>query len=517
MYRISQIKLQLNEDKSKLPIKIENLLRRNLGISDLMIDHYEIVKESLDSRKKDQIKRVYTVDFSAVSKRNPKKHLKLEANDKLHLSLAKSRDYESVKLNKSIDTRPVVVGFGPAGIFAALTLARGGARPIVLERGEDALSRSKSVRKFWDEGVLNPESNVQFGEGGAGTFSDGKLTTGIKDPRIYRVLRDFVWAGAKESILYEQKPHLGTDLLVNLVVKLRKEIERLGGEVRFNSKLEAFEREGDKWALKVNGEKILTDDLILAIGHSARDTFQVLKESGISMEQKPFSIGFRIEHPQDLIDIAQYGKTARELGLPVASYKLSCHLDNGRGVYSFCMCPGGEIIDASSVDGYKVVNGMSNSARDSGKANSAILCDVKSSDFESEDVLAGVRFQEKYEKMAYEYGKGKVPVSNYGEFKMGKGPVAMSLPAFAKDSINMAMPEFAKKIKGFDGDQVLIKGIESRSSSPVRILRNELCESINIPGIYPCGEGAGYAGGIMSAAVDGIRVAESVINKYNNK
>ncbi|MCQ2550869.1 MAG: NAD(FAD)-utilizing dehydrogenase [Clostridia bacterium] len=499
MYRISEIKLNIDEPKDRVREKIEKKIR-------CKVLDYTIVKESLDSRNKDKIMWVYTVDFTADRRLNLEEAPNMEYVFPIH---------GSEKLNH----RPVVIGFGPCGMLCALVLAQEGYMPIVYERGQSQEERVKSVEEFLKTGKLNPESNVQFGEGGAGTFSDGKLTTGIKDKRIRKVLREFVNFGAPEEILYKQKPHVGTDILRNVVKGIREEIIRLGGEVNFNSKLEDIcFSDGKLTGIVVSGKRIETDVLVLAIGHSARDTFRMLKGK-LDMEQKPFSMGFRIEHPQDLIDIAQYGKPARELGLPAADYKLSCHTSKGRGVYTFCMCPGGHIICAASSEGMTLTNGMSYSDRASGRANSALLCDVRPEDFESVDPLSGVEFQEKYERLAFVNG-GKnyaMPKTTLGEFVSGKeNPVTNSLPNFVVDNIIEAVPMLGRKLKGFDSPDALVVGVESRSSSPVRILRDQGLQT-KIKGIYPGGEGAGYAGGITSSACDGIRIAEQIISKYGGE
>ena len=558
MYRIHQIKLRPGEDKEKLPEKI----LKKLGRSDLMIQNWKIARESIDARDKNNIFLVYSVDFTAVFKKNPNKKARLASNSKIKLEMAPSQAYRlpipgegaaameeetaaaegaaameeetaaGITGTPRLRNRPVIVGFGPAGMFAALILAQAGYAPIVLERGQSVGKRTESVRKFWEEGVLNPQSNVQFGEGGAGTFSDGKLTTGIKDVRIAKVLTELVRAGAPEDILYKQKPHVGTDILRRVVKSVREEIIRLGGDVRFNTQAIGLVTEGEMLrGLKLasvdesgnyTAEEILPCDIaVFAIGHSARDTFRMLHASGIQMKPKPFSIGFRIEHPQDLIDRAQYGAPARSLGLPPAEYKLNHRCENGRGVYTFCMCPGGEVVVASSQIGGVVTNGMSYRDRGSGTANSALLCDVRVSDFESEDVLAGVEFQEKHERLAFENGGGgyRAPKASWGALRDGKAPaVENSLPDFAMQAFREAMPHLGRKLKGFDDENAAVTAVETRSSSPVRFSRDENHEGClgerTLHGFYPCGEGAGYAGGITSAAVDGIRVAESVIRRF---
>ena len=777
MYRIHQIKLKLGESTDCLPQKILKLI----GNRELLISEWHIVKESIDARDKKHIRLVYSVDFTAVYKKNPKKQARLAANPKLKLEEAPNLAYvpavyegemcaaedenraeepstprsfrenrsgikenenraeellppaqqnakseqklqqdraeeplpparqnakpeRKLQQDKNLPTsqtetpqprsgmpeplpsarvlrdRPIIVGFGPAGMFAALILAQAGLRPLVLERGQEVDARTASVERFWREGTLNEQSNVQFGEGGAGTFSDGKLTTGIKDVRIRKVLEEFVAAGAPKEIIYKQKPHIGTDVLRLVVKNIREEIKRLGGEVRFNTLVEDLRVEDGRVSgvicaqdgaetdhesgaqpqeqncgalvpklaqnsedsrgarafqdtqLPANGRGDLAPKLaqnsedsrgahafqdtqppangggdlapqnaqksengcgiptrclpcqtvIFAMGHSARDTFRRLRARGIAMSQKPFSVGVRIEHPQDMIDIAQYGAPGRELGLPPADYKLSWRCENGRGVYTFCMCPGGKVVIASSQAGGVVTNGMSYHDRASGIANSALLCDVRTSDFGSDDVLAGVIFQEKLEHQAFLAGGSSYapPRCTWGELRNGQAPqVESCLPNFAVAALREAMPHLGRKLQGFDNPDAMVTAVETRSSSPVRFARNADYEgacsavagtarskfagtphyaadavmldasthetgiSTNAPhhpadaapcdnsmptvgnetepadgktliGFYPCGEGAGYAGGIMSAAVDGIRVAETIIRKW---
>ena len=747
MYRIHQIKLKLGESTDCLPQKILKLI----GNRELLISEWHIVKESIDARDKKHIRLVYSVDFTAVYKKNPKKQARLAANPKLKLEEAPNLAYvpavyegetcasedenrveepstprsfrenrsgikenenraeeplpparqalkperklqqdraeepllparqnakpeRKLQQDKNLPTsqtetpqprsgmpeplpsarvlrdRPIIVGFGPAGMFAALILAQAGLRPLVLERGQEVDARTASVERFWREGTLNEQSNVQFGEGGAGTFSDGKLTTGIKDARIRKVLEEFVAAGAPKEILYKQKPHIGTDVLRLVVKNIREEIKRLGGEVRFHTLVEDLRVEDGRVSgvicaqdgaetdhesgaqpqeqncgdlapqlaqnsedscgarafqdtqLPANGHGDLAPQnaqkaedscgiptrcipcqtVIFAMGHSARDTFRRLRARGIAMSQKPFSVGVRIEHPQDMIDIAQYGAPGRELGLPPADYKLSWRCENGRGVYTFCMCPGGKVVIASSQAGGVVTNGMSYHDRASGIANSALLCDVRTSDFGSDDVLAGVIFQEKLEHQAFLAGGSSYapPRCTWGELRNGQAPqVESCLPNFAVVALREAMPHLGRKLQGFDNPDAMVTAVETRSSSPVRFARNADYEgacsavagtarskfagtphyaadavmldastqetgiSTNAPhyaadavpcensmttvgnvtepadgktliGFYPCGEGAGYAGGIMSAAVDGIRVAETIIRKW---
>jgi len=512
-----QVRIGVNESKSDLPKKI----LKKLGNRDYILTDVEIIKESIDARDKKDIKLVYTVDFRVVRRQRPKDYIGIPLNPRLHIEEAPDMSYLEVESGEeTLEHPPVIVGFGPCGMFAALTLARRGYRPVVIERGAPVEQRVKDVERFWEEGILDPESNVQFGEGGAGTFSDGKLTTGIKDPRIRKVLEDFVRAGADPEILYKQHPHIGTDVLRTVVKGIREEIIRLGGEVRFHTCFKAVNTKNKNVKsvlVEKDGveEEILTENVILAVGHSARDTFRYLAQRGIKMQQKPFSIGVRIEHPQEMIDRSQYGDTR---GLPPAEYKLAYHCENGRGVYTFCMCPGGQVVVASSQEGGIVTNGMSNHARNSGTANSALLVDVRCEDFGSPHPLAGVEFQEKYEKLAFEMAGNtyRAPKTTWGDFRDGREaakPVTGCLPPFAVESIREAMPALGRKLEGFDRDDAVMTAVETRSSSPVRFARNEKMEG-TFGGFYPAGEGAGYAGGIMSAACDGIKAAEKIIGKY---
>lgn len=494
MYRINEIKLGPYESSKKIP----DIIRRSLGERDLVMKNMKVVRESIDARR-GKVKRVFTVDF--------------DANMNLDLPEAPDMTYKYVETSGSPE-RPVIVGFGPCGIFCGLILAQMGFCPIIIERGKESSERTKDVQDFWAGGSLNPESNVQFGEGGAGAFSDGKLTTGIKDSRIRKVLEELVESGGDKEILVKKKPHIGTDKLKGIIRNIRKRITELGGEVRFESKFTGFHREenGDITVVVNYRCEIRTRDLVLATGHSARDTFCMLKDMGLDIVQKPFSMGVRVQHPQSLINRVQYGDEALAEVLGPAEYKLSCHTREKRGVYTFCMCPGGEVILASSEAGGVVTNGMSYHARNGKFANSGLLVDVRCSDFESGDVLAGVDFQRKYEKLAYEKAGGyNLLKTDWGNFTTSA--VKECLPEFVTESLVEAMPYLGRKLRGFDDGRTMIFGVETRSSSPVRFLRNENFMS-NIEGIYPSGEGAGHAGGIVSAGVDGIKVAEQIALRY---
>lgn len=530
-YRIAQIKTSISDPVDVIPEEIA----KELHIREADISEWEIRRKSIDSRKKPHIQYVYTVDFVTGKKLKEGRNRNLSAVDE-EAEAAAMRP--PVHGDEALGGRPVVIGAGPAGLFAALELASEGYRPLVIERGPSMEGRIEAVEKFRKERVLDPEANMLFGEGGAGTFSDGKLATGIKDGLIRKVLSEFRDVGAGDDIMYLAKPHIGTDVLRVVIVELRKKIEALGGEIRFGTRLEELICEGS-----VLREIVLTGPypksgeirtyrepapaLVLAPGHSARDTFAMLCGKGVQMEQKPFSIGVRMEHPQALIDAAQYGEENAGK-LPPADYRINYKASNGRGVYSFCMCPGGEVVVCSTADGELCVNGMSNRKRDSGTANSGILCDVRTEDFGSDDVLAGVRFQEKYEKLAFINGGGDFtpPRCSMSEFLssgeqdesgMSRGKaVAGSLPGFAAQAIREAVPYFGRRIRGYDAADAVVTAVETRSSSPVRILRNERGES-NIQGLYPAGEGAGYAGGITSAACDGIRAARHIIERYRSE
>lgn len=523
MYHITDIRLEL--DGTEKDLKRE--AARRLRVRPEEIRSLKLSRRSVDARRKDDVHFICAADAECARNNAPRDR-----------KISKAEPYRyRLPERGPLGTRPVVVGFGPAGMFAALILAQAGQRPIVLERGSRVEERQKRTQRFWSTGELDPECNVQFGEGGAGTFSDGKLNTGTKDPRIRKVLEEFAAAGAPEEILYLAKPHIGTDLLPGVVRSLRETILSLGGEIFFNSKMTAlltrnghvrgveFQREGG------HPEQIETQNVILAVGHSARDTFTMLEAAGLPMEAKAFAVGARIEHPQSLVDAAQYGKFAGNPALGAADYKLAVHLQNGRGVYTFCMCPGGSIVAAASEPGRLVTNGMSEFARAGANANSALLVNVGPDDFGGEGPLAGVEFQRRLEEKAFVLGGGNyhAPVqrvedflvrrasSGFGEvvptYSVGVTPCSLDgcLPEFITDSMREGLRLMDARLRGFAHPDAVLTAVESRSSSPVRLLRGEDLQSAGLSGLYPCGEGAGYAGGIVSAAVDGIRCAERIL------
>ena len=520
MIRIRDIALPPEHNVSQLQFEAAQLLK----ISASKIRGLKLVKRSVDARKKPDIKIIYTIDVMVDG--NEEKLIRKSGCKRA--SIAPVSYYKPPKCGVQPEKRPVVVGFGPAGMFAALILAKAGLKPLVLERGEDAQSRHEKVQKFWKTGELDVRSNVQFGEGGAGTFSDGKLNTGVNNPRISWILEQFVKCGARENILYDAKPHVGTDVLLNVVQNLRGWIISLGGEVRFNTKVTGICRDGNRLTgLELeDGEIISCDHAIFAIGHSARDTFEMLDAQRIPMEPKPFAMGVRIEHKQTTIDKAQYGRV--DPVLPPADYKLVKHLEDGT-VYTFCMCPGGHVVAAASEEGRVVTNGMSYADRDGENANAALLVTVNPQEFPYEGTLGGMKWQRQIEEAAYRVsGSYKAPAQKVGDFLAGRPSVDAGavkptyrpgvvwcdlyqvLPEKITSCIAEALPQLDRNLAGFADPDAVLTAPETRSSSPVRILRGEDKQSA-LRGFYPCGEGAGYAGGIMSAAIDGIQCAESLI------
>ncbi len=553
--RISQIKLKPDQPEDMLDAAVRHLLMlpKNCNV------RWSISKKSLDARRKPDIFYVYSVDVAeviiggkSVSLNDVLKGKFMAGKHKntiKNAAITQIHEYcfprAEIAVNAGKFKRPVIAGFGPSGMFAALMLAQAGLCPIVIERGESVEERKKTVEKFWSTGELNTESNVQFGEGGAGTFSDGKLNTMIKDTsgRIKEMLKIFVEFGADSSVLYMNKPHIGTDVLTGIVSGIRSRIIELGGEVRFNSRITELITENRGKTKRLSGVKIENvksresyelscDCLCLSIGHSARDTFEMLAESGCSMSAKSFAVGLRLEHPQSFIDYNAYGDTIYKM--PAADYKVTYQTSGGRGVYSFCMCPGGYVVNASSERERIAVNGMSYSGRSGKNANSAIIVTVTPEDYGGDTPLSGMEFQRRLESMAYRSGNGNIPVQLLGDFKLNRvsegfgavSPCIRGSFSFANlrevlgnnlsEAISEGVTGFANYIKGFDMADAVFSGVESRTSSPVRIWRDENCES-DIKGLYPCGEGAGYAGGITSAAVDGMKVAEKIALNFYGK
>jgi len=534
MIRLTELRLPIDHTPEALELAI--IKRLHLESKDLV--NFSVFKRSYDARKNVALSLIYTVDISV--KDEEKVLQKFSGDQQVRVSPDTRYHFVSNAAQAKPADRPVVIGFGPCGIFAALVLAQMGFKPIVLERGKPVRERTQDTWGLWRKKILNPESNVQFGEGGAGTFSDGKLWTQVKDPKFYgrKVLNEFVKAGAPAEILYVAKPHIGTFRLVGVVEKMRQEIIALGGEIRFGQKVNGFEIAHDQiQAVKIEGQPDLpASHVVLALGHSARDTFQALHDAGVYMEAKPFSVGFRIEHPQSLIDKARLGPHAGNPLIGAADYKLVHHAKNGRSVYSFCMCPGGTVVAATSEPNRVVTNGMSQYSRNERNANAGIVVGITPDDYPG-GPMAGIEFQRALESKAYELGGStyEAPGQLVGDFLVGKAStefasvlpsykpgvhltdLASSLPDYCIEAIREAIPAFEKQIPGFSFKDAVLTGVETRTSSPLRITRGTNYQSMNIKGLYPAGEGAGYAGGIMSAGIDGIKVAEAVALDYQAK
>ncbi len=535
MIRVNQLKLPYRHNREQLLQKILHILQ--LQRQDLV--DYQIVRQSIDARKKPDIYYIYSIDVEVKNERRILEAAQRRKGLKEQILEVEVQKYQFPTSGvEEMKYPPVVIGAGPAGLFCAYYLAKAGYQPILLERGKSVDQRNLDVLKFWETGILNPNSNVQFGEGGAGTFSDGKLNTLVKDKngRNREVLQTFVQFGARESILYDAKPHIGTDVLCSIVKEMRQKLISLGGRVYFESQVTDISVEaGAITGVYVNGKDFLScNQVVLAIGHSARDTFSMLYEKHIPMEAKAFAVGLRVEHPQEWINESQYGMKGTD-SLGAAPYKVTAKASNGRGVYSFCMCPGGFVVNASSEEGRLAINGMSYSNRDSRNANSAVIVSVTPEDFGEDHPLAGIAFQRGLEEKAYKLGKGKIPAQRYGDYKESvtgkqvpgredeiipctKGDYAWAdlstlLPKECSEAFVEGMETFSKQIQDFNHPNAVLLGVESRTSSPVRIVRDENLQS-SVRGLYPCGEGAGYAGGITSAAMDGLRVAEMIASQY---
>ncbi|HAS6164951.1 TPA: hypothetical protein I7158_05730 [Vibrio vulnificus] len=527
MIRLTELRLPLDHEEGAL---LEAITAK-LDIPAEQVLSFSMFRRGYDARKKTNIQLIYTLDIEVA---NQDKLLAKFSNDP-HVRETPDMEYKYVaQAPANLTERPIVIGFGPCGLFAGLVLAQMGFNPIIVERGKEVRERTKDTFGFWRKRTLNPESNVQFGEGGAGTFSDGKLYSQVKDPNFYgrKVITEFVEAGAPEEILYVSKPHIGTFKLVTMIEKMRAKILELGGEIRFSTRVDDIHMEDGQitGVTLSNGEELKSRHVVLAVGHSARDTFEMLHERGVYMEAKPFSVGFRIEHKQSMIDEARFGPNAGNPILGAADYKLVHHCKNGRTVYSFCMCPGGTVVAATSEEGRVVTNGMSQYSRAERNANSAIVVGISPEIDYPGDPLAGIRFQRELESNAYRLGGENydAPAQKIGDFLKGRDPSALgdvepsftpgikltdlekALPPFAIEAIREAIPAFDRKIKGFASEDGLLTGVETRTSSPVCIKRDKEYQSVNLKGFYPAGEGAGYAGGILSAGIDGIKVAEAV-------
>ncbi len=531
MLQLSNIKIPYDKPDEF----VLSVLSKKIKVSEEEILDFEIAKMSVDARKSDRIMKIFTVYFNVK-----KKETLLKFNKDIKEIQKYTYEYPKSSTEVALKYRPIIVGSGPSGLFAAYLLAEMGYKPLILERGEKVEIRTKTVNEFWEKGILNPESNVQYGEGGAGTFSDGKLTTRIKDVRAKKVMQIFVENGAPREILYKNKPHLGTDNLKKIMINMRNKIINWGGTFQFNSKVTDLNmNNGQIQSVIVNDDEVIpTQIVVMAIGNSSRDTFEMLYEHGINIEAKPFAVGFRIEHKQLHINEIQYGKQEIATYLGAADYKLTYQATNGRSVYSFCMCPGGQVIAASSEEKHLVVNGMSEYSRKRENANSAIIVSVYPDDFPGNHPLRGMDFQRTIESKAFVLGGNNynAPIqkmSDYLGHKLGKNEIFKIMPSYQPgyrqsdlntiypDFINEALHEsfinFGKKIKGFDSDEAILTGVETRSSSPIRILRDsETLQSISVKNLYPIGEGAGYAGGITSSAVDGIRAFELICQNYLN-
>ncbi len=521
---LRDIALHLGEEEACLPDKIAEILEMNRQD----IKSWKIVRKGIDARRKTDILRIYAVEFSCTDERGLLKH----NSENKALEIVKNDTGYAINVVK---TQPdvLVVGMGPAGLFSALALAESGARVTLVERGRPVAERLKDVRTFWSDGILNPASNIQFGEGGAGTFSDGKLTSRLTHPAIRYVLNRLVGFGAPEEILWQAKPHVGSDRLRRVMTNFREHLLRVGVDIRFSSCLTGFELSNGRVSagLVNDAERIGCEHIVLALGHSARDTYEMLADSGVKLEQKPFAVGVRIEHPLELINQIQYGMRGHPQ-LPSADYRLAWNdPDTGRGIYSFCMCPGGMVINASSEGDGVVVNGMSDFRRNAPRSNSALVVSVATDDFSGSDALAGIRFQRKWERAAYRAGGGgwHAPAQPLMEFLTGRGgrldsscqPAVVHadlnacLPEFAVTALRKALPHFNQRMRGFVGTEATLVGVETRTSAPLRIVRDQHGESVSHKGLFPAGEGAGYAGGIMSAAVDGIKVAVSILQTHS--